>query len=298
MPPFWKRYQQDRIITVENLQSGSQVYETEFGLVECACTGTGPAVLISHGGSGGYDMGVWLAGLLGGEYQYIAPSRFGYLRTPIPENSTPKNQADSFASLLDTLNITSAFIIGLSSGGPSALQFAFRHPGRCLGLIMLSAISRQIPPLPLILRLIFPFMLKSDFIPWSIYSINPDFVYRSNGVNRDLLSKIKFDQEKMNLLSTLFQTSFPTSLRREGIVNDMQQVAVFPTDFIERIVSPTLVVHAVNDPIVPIDLGEYSAQKIPGANILKLTEGGHFCTVTHREEIVPVIRNFLDRSGS
>ncbi|MCJ7735117.1 MAG: alpha/beta hydrolase [Anaerolineales bacterium] len=295
MPPFWKRYQQDRIITVENLQSGSQVYETEFGLVECACTGTGPAVLISHGGSGGYDMGVWLAGLLGGEYQYIAPSRFGYLRTPIPENSTPQNQADSFASLLDTLNITSAFIIGLSSGGPSALQFAHRHPGRCRGLIMLSAISRPIPPLPFILRMIFPFMLRSDFIPWGIYAISSDFVYRSNGVNRDVLARIKPDSEKMLLLERLFYTSFPTSLRRDGIINDMDQVASLQTYDMDRIVTPTLVIHAVDDPIVPIDLGEYTAQTIQGTQFLRINDGGHFCSVTHREEVVPTILGFLER---
>ena len=138
-------------------------------------------------------------------------------------------------------------------------------------------------------------MLRSDFVPWCIYSISPDFVYRSNGVNRSLLARIKLDPEKMRLL---YQTSFPTSLRRDGIVNDMQQVAVLPSYALERIVSPTLVVHAVNDPIVPIDLGEYSAQKIPSAKFLKLEEGGHFCTVTQREEVVPIMRNFLGRFGS
>ena len=102
----------------------------------------------------------------------------------------------------------------------------------------------------------------------------------------------------MRLLYSLYQTSFPTSLRRDGIVNDMQQVAVLPSYALERIVSPTLVVHAVNDPIVPIDLGEYSAQKIPSAKFLKLEEGGHFCTVTQREEVVPIMRNFLGRFGS
>ena len=295
MPPFWKRYQQDRITTVENLQSGSQVYKTAYGLVECACTGTGPAVLISHGGSGGYDMGVWLAGLLGGEYQYIAPSRYGYLRTPIPENSTPQNQADSFALLLDTLNITSAFVIGLSSGGPSALQFALRHPGRCRGLIMLSAISRPIPPLPPILRMIFPIMLRSDFIPWGIYAISPDFVYRSNGVDRAVLARIKPDPEKMLLLESLFYTSFPTSLRRDGIINDMDQVASIKAYDMDRIETPTLVVHAVDDPIVPIDLGEYTAQTIKGTQFLRINDGGHFCSVTHREEVVPTILGFLER---
>lgn len=292
------RYQQEKQIARRNLQKNSQLSETAEGLVECAVFGKGPTVLISHGGSGGYDMGLWLAGLIGGEFQFIAPSRFGYLRSPLPADPTPEAQADLYASLLDLLKIDSIFILGLSAGGPSALQFALRHPERCRGLIMLSAISNSLPPLPFVLRLIIPFMLRSDFIPWCIHALNPDFVYRSNGVNRDLLAQIKPDQEKMDLLSTLFQTTFPASPRREGMINDMGQAAIFPPYPLERITAPTLVIHAVNDPIVPFELGEFTARSIPGTQFLKLNQGGHFCCVTHREQVVPIINNFLNRQAT
>jgi pimeloyl-ACP methyl ester carboxylesterase len=172
------------------LQSGSQVLETAAGLVEYTNIGSGPVVLISHGEGGGYDMGAWLASLIGGEYRYISPSRFGYLRTPLPENPSPQAQADSYAALLDIHKISSAFILGLSSGGPSALEFALRFPDRCRGLIMLSVISRPIPPLPFVLKMIYPMMLRSDFLPWLIYSISPDFFIpvkwgRSGSIGKD-----------------------------------------------------------------------------------------------------------------
>ncbi len=288
-------YRQEKQIARRNLQKNSQLSKTTEGLIECAAVGKGPTVLISHGGSGGYDMGLWLAGLIGGEFQFIAPSRFGYLRSPLPSDPTPEAQADLYAALLDLLKIDSIFILGLSAGGPSALQFALRHPERCRGLIMLSAISNSLPPLPFVLRLILPFMLRSDFFPWCIYALNPDFVHRSNGVNRDLLAQIKPDQEKMDLLSTLFQTTFPASPRREGMINDMGQAAIFPPYPLERITAPTLVIHAIDDPIVPFELGEFTARSIPGAQFLKLDQGGHFCCVTHREQVVPIINNFLNR---
>ncbi|MGB2957236.1 MAG: alpha/beta hydrolase [Anaerolineales bacterium] len=288
-------YRQEKQSACRNLQKNSQLFETAEGLIECAVVGKGPTVLISHGGSGSYDMGLWLAGLIGGEFQFIAPSRFGYLRSPLPSDPTPEAQADLYAALLDLLKIDSIFILGLSAGGPSALQFALRHPERCRGLIMLSAISNPLPPLPFVLRLILPLMLRSDFIPWCIYALNPDFVHRSNGVNRDLLAQIKPDQEKMGLLSTLFTTTFPASPRREGMINDMGQAAIFPPYPLERITAPTLVIHAIDDPIVPFELGEFTARSIPGAQFLKLSQGGHFCCVTHREQAVPTINNFLNR---
>ncbi len=280
-----------------HLQAGSQMYKTSAGIIEAALIGHGSSVLISHGSGGGYDMGLWLAQLFGGQFQYVAPSRFGYLRSPSPSNPAPEAQADVYAALLDTLNINSVIIIGLSAGGPSALQFALRHSRRCRGLIMLSAASRAVPPLPAVLQAIYPFMLKSDFIPWLLYAIAPQVVFRANGISRALLTRIKFDREKMRLLDTLFQTTFPTTPRREGMINDLQQLTVFQSYPIEHITVPTLVVHAVNDPIIPIELGEYTAHTIPGAHFLKLEEGGHFACVTHREEIMPIVQEFLNRNG-
>jgi pimeloyl-ACP methyl ester carboxylesterase len=297
MLPFVARYKKENLYARSRLQSGSQLYKTSAGVVEAALIGHGSTVLISHGSGGGYDMGLWLAQLIGGQFQYVAPSRFGYLRTPVPSNPSPEAQADVYAALIDTINVNSIIIIGLSAGGPSALQFALRHSERCHGLIMLSAASHPVPPLPPIVRAIYPFMLKSDFIPWLFYSIAPHAVFQANGVSRGLLAQIKFEREKMHLLDALYQTTFPTTPRREGMINDMQQLTSFPSYPIELITAPTLVVHAVNDPIIPIESGEFSAQAIPNARFIRLEDGGHFVCVTHREETMPIVQGFLKRYG-
>jgi pimeloyl-ACP methyl ester carboxylesterase len=291
------RYKQEYQSARNRLQAGSQLLNTSMGVVEAALTGHGSAVLISHGSGGGYDMGLWLARLIGGQFQYIAPSRFGYLRSPIPPRPAPDTQADTYAALLDTLNVNAVIIIGLSAGGASALQFALRHSGRCHGLVMLSAVSQPVPPLPPFLRTIYPFMLKSDFIPWLLYAKAPHAVFRGNGVSRTLLAQIKPDREKIRLLDALYQTTFPSTLRREGMLNDVQQLTNFPSYPIEHITVPTLVVHAVNDPIIPFASGEFSAHTIPNAQFLELEDGGHFACVTHREETMPMVQEFLNRYG-
>ena len=291
------RYKEENQSARNRLQTVSQLFKTSTGLIEAALIGHGSTILISHGSGGGYDMGLWLAHLIGGQFQYIAPSRFGYLRSPLPPKPTPETQADTYAALLDTLNINSAIIIGLSAGGASALQFALRHSGRCHGLVMISAVSRPVPPLPPILQTIYPFMIQSDFIPWLFYSTAPHAVFQANGVSRALLAQIKPDREKMCLLDALYQTTFPSTLRREGMINDMQQLTMLPSYPIEQITVPTLVVHAVNDPIIPFEMGEFSAHTIPNAQFLKLEDGGHFACVTHREETMPIVQEFLNRYG-
>lgn len=291
------RYKEEKQSARNRLQAESQLFKTSSGVVEAALIGHGSPVLISHGGGGGYDMGLWLARLLSVQFQYIAPSRFGYLRSPLPPNPTSETQADAYAALLDTLNINTVIFIGLSAGGASALQFALRYPGRCHGLVMLSAVSRPVPPLPPILQAIYPFMLKSDFIPWLFYTTAPHIVFQANGVSRALLAQIKPEREKMRLLDALYQTTFPSTLRREGMLNDMQLLSIFPPYPIEQITCPTLVVHAVNDPIIPFESGEFSAHTIPNAQFLRLEDGGHFVCVTHREETMPVVQEFLNRYG-
>jgi pimeloyl-ACP methyl ester carboxylesterase len=291
------RYKKEKQFACSRLQTESQLFKTSTGVIEAALTGHGSVVLISHGSGGGYDMGLWLAYLIGGQFQYITPSRFGYLRSPLPPGPTPETQADTYAALLDTLNVNSVIIIGLSAGGASALQFALRHYRRCHGLVMLSAASHSVPPLPPFLQAIYSFMLKSDFIPWLFYSTAPHAVFQANGVNRALLAKIKLEQDKMRLLDALYQTTFPSSLRRKGMINDMQQLTILPSYPIEKITVPTLVVHAVNDPIIPFEAGEFSAHAIPNAQFLRLEDGGHFACVTHREETIPLVQAFLNRCG-
>ncbi len=62
--------------------------------------------------------------------------------------------------------------------------------------------------------------------------------------------------------------------------------------------TPTLVVHAVNDPVVAYEFGRFRAAQIPGARLVEVEDGGHFCCITHREKVVPAIIRNLNTSLS
>ena len=295
---FISQYQQETQAQVAQLIAGSRLIDTPYGLVEFGQAGVGPTVILSHGSVGGYDQGLWLAGLLGPGFHYLAPSRFGYLRTPIPSDPSSAAQAGQYAALLDALQVERAAVIGLSAGGPAALQFALCYPDRCMGLVMLSAISHRFTDIPWILKALYFGLMKINFLPWLLFRLNPAAVYQTNGVGRALLHQISRNPEKMKLLRELATTSMLPAMRRAGIMNDWLQTTQMPPYPLSRITRPTLVVHAVNDPVVAFEFGRFSAAQIPGARLLEVEDGGHFCCITHREKVVPDIIRFLNTSLS
>jgi 2-hydroxy-6-oxonona-2,4-dienedioate hydrolase len=162
----YARFRRDMRVAQERLQGGgSQVIDTACGPIEYTTYGEGAPVLVVHGILGGFDQGLVVAqGNVGQAFQSVAPSRFGYLRTPMPEGASPAGQADAFACLLDELSIQQAAVLGTSAGGTSAIQFALRHPDRCSALVLFSSAApgeteAALPPEPLA-----KVMFKSDLI--------------------------------------------------------------------------------------------------------------------------------------
>jgi pimeloyl-ACP methyl ester carboxylesterase len=103
--------------------------------------GRGPPLLVVHGSGGGFDQGLAIGTDYAGRgWRVIAPSRFGYLRTPWPSGvSAPigEAQAVQFACLLDALGLAEVAMMGVSAGAISATEFAVRHPQRTSALILM-----------------------------------------------------------------------------------------------------------------------------------------------------------------
>ena len=135
--------------------------------------------------------------------------------------------------------------------------------------------------------------MKANFLPWLLFRLSPASVYQTNGVGRALLHQVSRNPEKMKLLRELAATSMLPAIRRAGMMNDWLQTTQMPSYPLARINTPTLVIHAVNDPVVDIEFGRFSAAQIPGACLLEVEDGGHFCCVTHSEKVVPAIIHFL-----
>lgn len=107
-------YQRDIQAARDRIASGSQIAQTSCGPIEYAVVGDGVPVLVVHGSGGGFDQGLdFAAPLMWSGFRVIAVSRFGYLRTPLPNDASPSAQADAHACLLDVLQLSRVAVIGM-----------------------------------------------------------------------------------------------------------------------------------------------------------------------------------------
>jgi pimeloyl-ACP methyl ester carboxylesterase len=244
-----------------------------------------------HGAGGGYDQGAYFAKLIGGNYHWIAPSRFGFLGGPVPADADSSLQADAYACLLDALGIDRVGVVGVSMGGPSSLLFALRHPERTNSLVMISAASHAIPPRPAALSTIFSIFQK-DFVFWSMVRYSPDGLLVALGVPSDVQKQLS-PGEKAELHAFL-ESIEPMAARQNG-QNLEQHMSEYDAEQIKNIQAPTLVVHARDDTLVSFEQAEFTANHIPGAQLIPVKAGGHLAlmldsTAGAREKILEFLK--------
>src|SRR5271165_4991397 len=154
------------------LAGRSKTVRTSFGELEYAEMGEGPPILVVHGAEGGFDQGIDMTAALAGRgYRLIAPSRFGYLRSTMPDSPTTAMQADAYAQLLDRLGIDKVAVVGISAGAWSSLQFAIRHPERCRALVLLVPADYLPEGTSIHGGAVVRAMVNSDFAGWAVLKL-------------------------------------------------------------------------------------------------------------------------------
>lgn len=173
-----------------------------------------------------------------------------------------------FNVLVDTLELNHFSVVGICQGGPIAIEFAARQPGRVSNLVLYGTYSR----------------------------------------GRNRRSTVPLEPEKAKVMLEMmqlgwaqedhsFMRAFATQFQPEGSIEhlrswcELQRVAasaanavqltrvMFDIDVQEsaaRVTCPTLVAHSDRDAAVPVEEGRLLAQTIPHAQFLQLNSANHF----------------------
>ncbi|MFZ1104820.1 MAG: alpha/beta hydrolase [Hyphomicrobiaceae bacterium] len=288
-------YRDELSLAQARVSQGARIVSTTSGPIEYAEKGAGIPLLSIHGAGGGYDLGLAnVADLVGDDFRVIAPSRFGYLGTPIPSDTSSASQADAHAVLLAELKVDKAIVVGISAGARSALQLAARHPERTAALILIVP-GTYAPASPVAIEgsrasaLVLWFVnTGADFAWWATEKIAPSILIRFIGVQPQLFASSP--QAEQNRVMQIVRSIEPLSRRFPGINVDSNPD--LPPPSLEQITVPTLVISARDDLFNTLPAAEFAASIIPNAKLVVYKTGGHLL-VGRRQEVRDVIRNFL-----
>ncbi len=252
------------------ISAGSTVVSTPCGAIEYAERGSGPPMLVVHGAGGGFDQGLLIGeSFVAAGYRTIAPSRFGYLGTPLAEDSSAAAQADALACLLDALGLDRVVVLGVSAGAPSSLELAIRRPERVSAL-----------------RFDFPWWLGSRVArSWFIRTVlatPPELVAAA-------------DVEDAAAVYRMLDAVLPVRPRRLGLLNDARVTTGMRRFDLERIRAPTLIVSAEDDLYGTFERARYTAGEIAGARFVGYPTGGHLLVGRGAEVKAEIVR-FLEQT--
>jgi pimeloyl-ACP methyl ester carboxylesterase len=280
------------------LTAGSQIASTARGEIEYAIAGDGTPILRIHGSPGGYDHSIAgprarsedFAG-----FKVIAPSRPGYLRTPLSAGRTSAEQADAYAALLDELGIERVMVWAVSGGGPSALHFAARYPQRTMGLVLvvplLQSTSNERASLKAADK---PVLLMQDFGFWLTMTLMGKRIASATmpkmmpGFDAD-------DPLQMTLMREVGRGFIPSSLRADGRQNDIVQYRDLGIDALplEQLTVPTLILHGTADENTPYTGSVAVARRMPRAELVTFEGGNHYIIITRAREISDRTMSFM-----
>ena len=246
------------------MKDGTQIYYKDWGV--------GPVVVFSHGWPLSSD--AWedqMMFLASNGYRCIAHDRRGHGRSTQPwEGNNYDTFADDLATLLNTLNIKNAMLVGHSMGGGEVARYLGKHgSARVSKAVLLSSVT--------------PLMLKTaanpDGTPLSAFDgiraglqadraqFYKDLTTPFFGFNR---TGVKDSQGRRDTFTTLgMQSSLRTSYE---CVKQFSE-----TDFTEdlkKITIPTLVIHGDDDQIVPIAASANNTIKLLKNGRLEVYKGG------------------------
>lgn len=196
---------------------------------------------------------------------------------------TLSDMAEDAVCLLEALGIPAAHVVGASMGGMIAQLVAANHPDKVLSLTSIMSTTGN-PRLPRARKEAMEVLTKrpqtGDMDALVAHGVRAAQVISGPGYPVDpvvLAERVRASIERSN---------YPAGFQRQlaAIVADGDR-----RKRLARITAPTVIIHGVDDPLVPREGGQDTARHIPGARLVEIPKMGHNVPLQVIPEVVDAI---------
>ncbi len=205
---------------------------------------------------------------------------------------TVEDLADDLISVLDSLGLSDAHVMGMSLGGYIAQMAALRAPGRVRSLVLYASepLGWTGPELPGIADGFMELFAGFTDLDWS--DVDAVVAFQLPQLRFCAGPAFPFDAAASEILlrAEHARAINPASAFNHGALQTVQDWS----GAVGRLELPVLVIHGTADPILPIEKGRAMASAIPGARLLELPGVGHEIPGGLVPRLVDEVAGFLD----
>ncbi len=191
---------------------------------------------------------------------------------------------DDVRAVMDAVGSERASLLGYSEGGPMCLLFAATYPQRATSLVMIASFPAQKkePGYPGRSREALAGLIRECETDWG-GPVGLGLRAPSRATNE------RFRQWWARFLRQGASPSAAVELLRMNYEIDVRHL-------LPSVRVPTLLLHAVGDQTVPVELSRYMAERIPGATLRELPGRDHLPFCEDADRIVDAVEEFLTGS--
>jgi pimeloyl-ACP methyl ester carboxylesterase len=251
---------------------GTKIYWDEQGRGE-------PVVMIM---GLGWSSNMWhrTRPVLAVHYRTIAFDNRGAGRSEVPPGPYAIAQmASDAAAVLDAAGADSAHVVGASMGGMIAQELALQYPKRVRSLVLACTAPggpHAVQADPETIQVLF----RPEGSPKERAEAVVPYIY-------DASTPREWIDQDLQVLSEWYPSL-------EGYMAQLQGILVWEGySRLPQITAPTLVIHGANDRLVPPGNADIIASRVPGAQLIKLSNAGHIFMTDQSKLAHQAILEFL-----
>jgi 2-hydroxy-6-oxo-octa-2,4-dienoate hydrolase len=252
--------------------------------------GMGKPVVLLHGSGPGVSAWENWNGImpsLSQTHSVFAPDIVGFGRTELPDtlDLNIKIWVAHLIAFLDAMEIEKAVLVGNSFGGGLSLAASLKHSERIAAMILMGTPSGE---------------FEQSAALASGYAFDPSLENMAETLRKfpfdpSLVTDKMIEDRHALSLTHVGNAAFRKLMPKPSEDGATKTVRGVPLEQLARIEAPVLLLHGVNDQVIPAAVSFRAQQHLPNSDLHLFGRCGHWVQIEQRDQFLAEVDSFLRR---